>query len=41
MTLQTFQKDDSLRPLSILTGYGGLFLDFRNGARKNSAALVR
>ena len=27
-TLRAFQKDGSLRPLSILTGNGGLFLDF-------------
>jgi 4-hydroxy-tetrahydrodipicolinate synthase len=27
-TLRGFQKDGSLRPLSILTGNGGLFLDF-------------
>jgi 4-hydroxy-tetrahydrodipicolinate synthase len=27
-TLRSFQKDGSLRPLSILTGNGGLFLDF-------------
>ncbi len=27
-TLRTFQKEGSLRPLSILTGNGGLFLDF-------------
>jgi 4-hydroxy-tetrahydrodipicolinate synthase len=27
-TLRNFQKDGSLRPLSILTGNGGLFLDF-------------
>jgi len=27
-TLREFQKDGSLRPLSILTGNGGLFLDF-------------
>src|SRR3569833_1503230 len=26
--LRNFQKDGSLRPLSILTGNGGLFLDF-------------
>jgi 4-hydroxy-tetrahydrodipicolinate synthase len=26
--LRAFQKDGSLRPLSILTGNGGLFLDF-------------
>jgi len=26
--LRSFQKDGSLRPLSILTGNGGLFLDF-------------
>jgi len=27
-TLRSFQRDGSLRPLSILTGNGGLFLDF-------------
>src|SRR5450756_1305850 len=27
-TLRGFQRDGSLRPLSILTGNGGLFLDF-------------
>jgi 4-hydroxy-tetrahydrodipicolinate synthase len=27
-TLRAYQKDDSLRPLSILTGNGALFLDF-------------
>ncbi len=27
-TLRAFQKDGSLRPLSILVGNGGLFLDF-------------
>ena len=27
-TLRAFQKDGSLRPISILTGNGGLFLDF-------------
>lgn len=27
-TLRGFQKDGSLRPLSILVGNGGLFLDF-------------
>jgi 4-hydroxy-tetrahydrodipicolinate synthase len=27
-TLRGFQKDGSLRPLSILTGNGGMFLDF-------------
>ena len=27
-TLRSFQKDGSLRPLSILVGNGGLFLDF-------------
>jgi 4-hydroxy-tetrahydrodipicolinate synthase len=27
-TLRDFQKEGSLRPLSILTGNGGLFLDF-------------
>ena len=27
-TLRGFQEDGSLRPLSILTGNGGLFLDF-------------
>jgi 4-hydroxy-tetrahydrodipicolinate synthase len=26
--LRGFQKDDSMRPISILTGNGGLFLDF-------------
>jgi len=32
--LRAFQKDGSLRPLSILTGNGGLFLRFRDGARR-------
>jgi 4-hydroxy-tetrahydrodipicolinate synthase len=32
--LRAFQRDGSLRPLSILTGNGGLVSGFRDGARR-------
>src|SRR6266481_4375068 len=38
--LRAFQKDGSLRPLSILTGNGGLFLDFEM-ERGADGALIR